>query len=101
MLTRSHLAVIGAALRFFREEMTPHGAAAMRPYFDEPPDAWPTAEELDRLSGLLRRCAVRYAACDPASARLCRRTLFADPSEAAAAGGSGTSAAAVLIPPVA
>ena len=58
MFTLRELATILAALRFWQEEMCPHGHGIMRPYFEavEMPGVVPlSAEELDRLSERLRR----------------------------------------------
>lgn len=100
MLTRSHLAVLRAALQFFDEELMPHGVGVMRPYFDEPLNAKPTTSEIRELREFLRDCELQYACCDPASNRLTNsqlsesveesRLLVADPA---------SPIAVVLLPP--
>lgn len=70
MLTRRHLAVIRAALQFFDEEFMPHGARAMRPYFDEPLRGTLKPLEIQSLRAFLRDCQLKYAGYDRVSGRL-------------------------------
>lgn len=70
MLTRRHLAVLRAALQFFDEEFMPHGARAMRPYFDKPLRGTLKPLEIHELRKFLRDCQLKYAGYDPVSGRL-------------------------------
>ena len=70
VLTKSHLAVLRAALQYFEDELCSHGMDVMRPYFDEEPaNAW-TSEEIRGLMAFLRDCELRYAAYSPADDQL-------------------------------
>lgn len=60
MLTKTHLALIRAALQYFDEEMSPHGARVMRPYFDEPLAAEFTEGEIRQLRHRLKNCKLAY-----------------------------------------
>jgi hypothetical protein len=70
MLTKSHLAVLRAALQYFEDEMGPHGMDVMRPYFDEKPTKEWTSRELHDLQAYLRDCKLRYAIYSPTDDRL-------------------------------
>ena len=100
MLTRTHLAVLRAALQYFDEELMPHGIGAMRPYFDEPLNVELTTPEIRELRTFLRDCELKYACCDPVSARLTSSELLNSAEEARlAAFDSASPIAAVLLPP--
>lgn len=60
MLQPIHLATIQAALRFWADEMCPHGAYAMRPYLRPAGVEILLAEEVHRLASLLAPSSVRY-----------------------------------------
>jgi hypothetical protein len=69
MLTPQQLQTIQAALRYWQEEMCPHGASAMRPYLRNDAFEPLTAQELALLS---RRFApppfaMRFSAVAPGS----------------------------------
>lgn len=76
MLTKADLAVLRAALRYFDEELGPHGLRVMRPYFDKKPTRRWTSQDLRGLRGYLRDCEVRYAAFAPAADQLTDLTLY-------------------------
>jgi hypothetical protein len=75
VLTKSHLAVLRAALQYFDDELCPHGRDVMRPYFDEEPTSEWTSREIRELRAYLRDCELRYAAYSPAAERLIGSTL--------------------------
>jgi hypothetical protein len=86
MLTRMDLAVLRAALKFFDEEMTPHGRETAQPYFDQ---RLPTGFDLRGVSDLRRRlrsCRQRYLICDANAKRALSADLLARPSRASALG---------------
>jgi len=64
LLTKRHLAIIRAALKFFDEEMSPHGPDVARPYFEEPLERGLEAEEVGLLRELLQTVELRYLCCD-------------------------------------
>lgn len=70
MLTKSHLAMLRAALEYFDDEMGPHGTDFMRPYFDEEPTEEWTSRELRDLQAYLRDCELKYAIYSPTHDRL-------------------------------
>ncbi|MDB5348503.1 MAG: hypothetical protein JWP89_6880 [Schlesneria sp.] len=70
MLTKSHLALLRAALQYFDDEMGPHGMDVMRLYFDEEPTVEWTSRELRDLQTYLRNCELRYAIYSPTDDRL-------------------------------
>lgn len=82
LLTPRHRAVLQAALRFFDEELTPHGSAAMRPYFDQPPRPSLKSREIQDLRDILRRCELRYVGYDPTTSQLVGTELSKTPEEA-------------------
>jgi len=81
LLTKRHLAVIRAALRFFDEEMSPHGPDVSKHYFDEPLESDLTADEVRQLRELLRICELRYACCDRTGTSLIRQELLTTPED--------------------
>lgn len=70
MLTRTHLALIRAALQYFDEEMSPHGARVMRHYFDEPLVAEFADGGIRQLRERLQKCKLAYVRCDAATMTL-------------------------------
>ncbi len=60
------MALIRAALQYFDEEMSPHGARVMRPYFDEPLAAEFAEGEIRQLRHRLTNCKLAYT-CGNAS----------------------------------
>ncbi|WP_437222714.1 hypothetical protein SH661x_002906 [Planctomicrobium sp. SH661] len=82
MLTSRHLAVIRAALMFFDEEMSPHGANVSEPYFDELLDPPLAVDETRELRDLVSHCELMYACCDRAPGLLLHPELFSSLDEA-------------------
>lgn len=70
MLTQHHLAVLRAALKYFSEELLPHGQDVMRHYFDDAGDADVTTTEIQSLLRFLQWCELKYSLYDPATDRL-------------------------------
>lgn len=70
MLTKSHLAVLRAALQYFDEELGPHGMDIMWPYFEEEPAVAWTSVEIRELQRFLRDCELRYVGYVPATGEL-------------------------------
>lgn len=70
MLTKRHLAVLRAALQFLDDKLMPHGAKALRHYFDEPLREALMPQEVRELRDLLRHGELRYACYDPVTSRL-------------------------------
>lgn len=68
MLTQQHLAIIRAALRFWKEEIAIHEANVARPYFDIPNIEPPTVAEIESLIRNLE--TARYALYDSRTGRL-------------------------------
>lgn len=99
MLTRSHLAVLRAALQFFDEELMPHDIGVMRPYFDEPLNEKPTASEIRELREFLRNCEVKYACVDPASNRITNSQLSNSAEEARLMTGDPAFRLAIVLMP--
>jgi hypothetical protein len=98
MLTSRQLATIRAALRYWQEEMCPHGAPAMRPYLGsqeiEPLDA----TELAQLRRRFLPAAIRYALYQRKSRELLSRQLFTTAKAAAEQIKQHLSLATVLLP---
>lgn len=84
MLTKRHLAVLRAALQFFDEELTPHGSAAVQPYFDEPLSPVLKPQETHQLRDFLRTCELRYVGYDPIASQLVAPELTTTLEEALA-----------------
>lgn len=98
MLTRSHLALIRASLRYFAEETVPHGPAAMRPYFDDPREAAAAAAAIGPLRAFLGACELRHAPYAPAAGTVTLTPAGDDSAALAAARASGVLVATVLLP---
>ena len=81
MLTSQDLAVLRAAVTYFAEELGPHGAESMRPYFVEPiPEEW-SPRDLTRLREFLTTCQLRYIACNTSVEDVIEATLSGSVSE--------------------
>lgn len=100
MLTKSHLALIRAALQYFDEEMSPHGIRVMRPYFDEPLAAEFAEGEIRRLRERLKNCVMAYVRYDARTTTLATTepSLNMDDIGPSAAGQSA-EIATILFPP--
>jgi hypothetical protein len=97
MLTPRELATLRAALLFWKEEMCPHDASLVRPYFDTPVVESLSASEIDQLRVLLDQAFVRYANYDATTDTLATAQLLATPAEALRAWGAA-QIATVLLP---
>jgi hypothetical protein len=73
MFTLQQLATLRAALRYWQEEMCPHGAAAMRPYLGTKNLEPLSSAEVARLGQRLQPKAIRYVLYD------CKRRKLASP----------------------
>jgi len=82
LLTKRHLALIRAALLFFDEEMSPHGPAVARPYFEVPLDRDLAPEEAEQLRQLLQTCELKYACGDSSGTHLLSPELTASVEKA-------------------
>ena len=86
MLTTRHLAVIRAALKFWDEEMSPHGTAAFTGYADEPIVGGElTSSDVTHVRKQLDRIELRYAVCDEDVTELIGGQLFETAEEAESA----------------
>ncbi|WP_437191540.1 hypothetical protein [Planctomicrobium sp. SH527] len=76
MLTTRHLAIIRAALQFFDEEISPHGAGGAFPYFEEPLEEHLQTEEFAQLRELLRSVELKYVRSDQTGTRILSHKLL-------------------------
>jgi len=98
VLTIRELATVQAALQYWKEEMCPHGANAMRPYL-EPRQVEPlTATEIEELRQQFDPGTVRYAIYAPDAKRLAGTDLHITAERAKRAAGAGVHVATVLLP---
>jgi len=82
LLTKQHLSLFRAALRYFEDELCPHGSAGQQSYFDEPLQAVWTADEVQSLREWLRTCELKYASYDPRAMTLKGGMLSDSPEQA-------------------
>lgn len=97
MFTRIDLAVMRAALKYFDEEITPHGLKAARPYFDV---ALPPGFELRQVIELRTRledCQLRYLICDSDMERTLPLLKSATQAKAGVKAGSGRIATVLFL----
>ena len=78
MLSDVQLATVRAALRYWREEMCPHGADTAAGYFSQPIEEYLLAEEVSALERRFDDTAVRYVAFNGRTERIAAPMLFAD-----------------------
>ncbi len=83
MLTLRQLAILRASLRYWQEEICPHGDMAARPYLDSDQITPLSADEVNELRDRFNPQAVRYAMIAPDRNRLEDTTLFAGAEQAA------------------
>ena len=95
MFTRRHLSVIRAALRFWSEEMGPHGYDQIGNYCEltETDDAFPHAEDVEWIVENARRLELRFAVVSTDYANVIHERLL--DSAAAAVQAKGTRNARV------
>lgn len=99
-MTKSHLALIRAALQYFDEEMSPHGNRVMRPYFDEPLAAEFAEGEILELRTRLKNCVLAYVRCDARTMILATTEPSLDIGDIGPnAGGQPAEIATILFPP--
>ncbi len=99
MLTPNHLATIRAALQYWEDEICPHGADAMQPYFDNP-DAVPlSANETTQLRSILQDRFLRFVIYAPDRTIISSPTIFETSGEAERQAAPEEGIAAVLLPP--
>lgn len=78
LLTQRHLDILLAALKFFDEEMSPHGREVARFYFENPAAGELRPREIKDLREDLRACTLRYVWCAPTSTQLISSELLTD-----------------------
>lgn len=78
MLSEVQLATVRAALRYWREEICPHGGDAAAPYFPEPIAKHLSEGEVRALERLFTDEAVRYVAYNGRTERIAAPMLFLD-----------------------
>ena len=87
MLTNRHLVLVRAALMFWDEEMSPHGAVAFTGYVDGPVSGGElTGEDVRHVRQQFDGCMLRYALCDEQATQLIGEQLFQTVEEAESAG---------------
>jgi len=94
MLTPRELSTVRAALRYWEEEMCPHGEMAMRPYLDRPNHPPLTANQVTQVRQALVD-SVRYAAYDPQGNQI-QGELISDYEQARKAAGDPILATVIL-----
>lgn len=94
MLTSRELATLRAALRYWQEEICPHGPAAARLYLDSPASVPLTSTEVRRLRDRFRSGRVRYCRCRRARSYVLQGPLFRSTRRAR----PGEAVATVLLP---
>jgi hypothetical protein len=97
LLTTNDMVIIRAALRYWEEEMCPHGREAMQPYFDVTGIEPLSTEEIQQLRRKFDPTRVRYIAYDAIGDEFQNAEVLSDAAEAAEASESGL-VATVLLP---
>lgn len=84
MFTQKHVVAIRSALRFWNEEMAPHGSEAAESYLDSDNQSeQPTQKDFSELESLFRSCEVRYVRLTKDGVHVAGTQLTMDPSEQA------------------
>ena len=78
MLSQNHLAPIGAALRYWADEMTPQTTQIQQPYFATQEQPSLTTQEVQTLIALLEVTRLYYVAYETASNQLVDLELQSD-----------------------
>ncbi len=99
MLTPRQLAVVRAALWYWRDEMCPHGEAAARPYLQPEFLPVPSDDEVRQRDERFAPAAVRYAICSPIGRDFFSVQLFGDLTTARRTLRGDRFLATVLLPP--
>ncbi|AMV19206.1 hypothetical protein [Planctomyces sp. SH-PL14] len=98
MLTSRDWAVLRAALMFFDEEMSPHGAEAYRPYLPKRLRPELASAEVADLRHRLSAARVRFLCCDSTATQAVSTRLFRQLSQAEAiATAAGGQVATILV----
>ncbi|PQO43832.1 hypothetical protein [Blastopirellula marina] len=85
MMRRRDLATIRAALRFWRDEIVPHGVNAASPYFRAGDPSPLERAELIRLLGNLETLKIGYVKVDPVGKKVLQTRIQAKPQRNGAA----------------
>lgn len=99
MLTRTDLVLIRAALQFFDEEMSPHGARVMRPYLDEPLTSDIAKDTIRNLRERLKNCQLAYVHCNPTNMTLATTDAILNLNDASPPAGPAMTAIATILFP--
>jgi hypothetical protein len=99
MLTTEELATVRAALRYWQEEMCPHGPAGMWPYWDNRRLIALSATEVAALRQQFLAKNVGYAVYDVASRQLQGGVVSRTAAAAKRKAGKNQKVATVLLPP--
>jgi hypothetical protein len=70
LLTPRNLTLLRAALKYFDEEMSPHGLDTAAAYFDEPMEPALSPAEIRALREYLAQCEVKYVLCAQDGSRI-------------------------------
>jgi hypothetical protein len=98
ILTPQHLANLRAALRYWQDELGPHGPPAMLPYWDAPQlNPLPVAE-IAALRSALQAESLRYALYDRGQANLVTTRLFLADESSLPDAATAAEWATVLLP---
>ena len=97
MLTLQQLATLQAALRYWQEEMCPHGVDLMRPYLGSDQIEPLTATEIARVSKIFAPPSVRYVLYRRRPLRLLTTELFPSAEAALQQASPGSAVATVLL----
>lgn len=99
MLSRTHLAVLRAALQYFNEELGPHGLEAMQPYLDEAVEGDITAADIRQLQQFLREMEIKYVTLNALDGQPSEVTLYRTAEEAANASPERSGPVGVVLIP--
>ncbi len=98
MITTRELDTVRAALRYWQEEMCPHGVEAMQPYFDQTHAESLSSGEIEKLRLRFSPANVRYGPLDAGEDRFATTELFPSVDAALQATERGDRVATVLLP---
>jgi len=96
VLTPHDIETIRAALTFWREEISPHGESAARPYFESTVARVLSEIEVEALRDRLAQALLRYAVVEKAGKKLASIQLYGTPEEAATVAGAAQVATIIL-----
>lgn len=98
MLSKYELATVRAALRYWQEEMCPHGSAAIWPYWDTRSLVTLTAAEVAELRKRILPKNVGYTAYNVATRQLVSCAISLTASAARKRAGAKSAIATLLLP---